>query len=304
MKNQNIAFMLKRKELDKVSTEAERISVLKQLAQLNPKDSRDLELRTKYKKELETLIRKGSSKRGHVSDNPYDGLNYDRQVVLVGETNSGRSTLLHRLTGVDVQISESSYTTYKPESGMFVYNDISIQVIEMPPIHPEDNDIRKYIFIRNSDIICITARDEEKARLVQSCLEDRLIIVSGKVHNSRDHKYLPKDEIIEKPSFVASWSDFKMEGLNVVDINSNEGIGSEIYKLLNIQRMYCFKNNQIKGDPVVFPLSQQITVQDFANRLGMKKARSAKIYGPQYPSEGQNVGLSYILSDGNKVLLK
>lgn len=37
MKNQNIAFMLKRKELDKAGTETERLAILKELVELEPK---------------------------------------------------------------------------------------------------------------------------------------------------------------------------------------------------------------------------------------------------------------------------
>src|SRR3989344_6967580 len=140
MKNQNIAFMLKKKELSGVSTEADRIKILEELVKLNPQGERDLTERSKFKEELARLKRKGSSKKGVVSDNPYDRLNYDIQIVLVGEPNSGKSTLLHRLTGVNVQISENPYTTYKPEVGIFVYNDISMQVIEVLSVYKGDND--------------------------------------------------------------------------------------------------------------------------------------------------------------------
>ncbi len=305
MENQNIAFMLRRKKLPSAKTEAERIAILQELTQLNPKDRRDLELRTKYKKELETLLRKSSSSsKGQVSNNPYDRLRYERQVVLVGEANSGKSTLLRKLTGAEVQISDVPYSTYKPEVGMFVYNDISIQIIELPATYSGDNDKHKYLFLRNSDVICITARNQEEARSVQNSLEDQLVITSDKIQNPRTHKYRSKSEIIEKPSLIASWSAFQWNDMNVVDMNSIGEIGAEIYRLLHIQRIYCFRNGKVEGNPLTFPLGNDITVKDFADKLGMNRVTGAKIYDPDNSLEGQLVGLSYVLKDGNGVWLK
>lgn len=304
MKNQNIAFMLKKEELSGVSTEADRIRVLEELVQLNPQGERDLAERRKFKDELANLKQKGTSKKGSVSENPYDGLNYYPQVALVGEANSGKSTLLHRLTGVNVQISENPYPTYKPEAGIFVYNDIPMQVVEVLSIYKGDKDLRKYQFVRNSDVVCITARSAEEAESVQATLEDHLIIPSKEILDSKGHKYRPKDEIIEKPSFVASWEGFQRDDLNVVDINSNEGLGSEIYRLLNIKRAYYFRNGKIDGTPITFPLNLEVIVQDFANRLGMTKIKGAKLYGPHSQFDGQTVGLTYVLNDGDGVWLR
>jgi len=305
MKNQNIAFMLKKKELARARTEAEKLAILQELVQLNPKDSRDLEQRTKFKKELETLSRKRvSSSKGQVSNNPYDGIRYDRQVVIVGEANSGRSTLLQRLTGANVSVSEVAYTTYKPEVGMATYNDVSIQVVELPPVYKGDNDSQKYQFLRNSDVICITARNLEEANTVQSTLEDQLVIVSSRVQEKTAHKYKPKSDIIEKPTFVAAWSGFEINDLDVGDINDLDYVGQKIYQLLHIQRMYSFRNREIEGEPVIFPLGVDVTVKDFANKLGIRKAQSAKIYGSKSQFEGQSVGLSYVLNDGDKVWLR
>jgi len=281
MKNQNVAFMLKRKELHKARTEAERLAILRELVELDPKGGQDLKLRAKYKKELEVLMRKSSSRGGIVSDNPYAGIKYNRQLVLVGETNSGRSSLLRLLTGADVSISDRLFTTYKPKTGMFVYNDIPIQVVEVPPVYLGDNDSNKYSFIRNSDVICITARNQDEARAVQSILENQLIIASGEVRKPGEHKYRPKDEILEKPSFIAAWNFFEREGIKIVDINSIGDIGRELYRLLSIQRLYYFDGKQVDGEPLVFPLDQQVSVQNFADRIGIRRFKGAKIYSSQ-----------------------
>ena len=304
MKNQNIAFRLKRKELSRISTEQERIRLLEELVGLNPKDSRDLELRTKFKKELVVLRKKSSQKKKQHSSNIYDSIKHDRQVVVVGGPNSGKSTLLHSLTGSNVAISEVPFTTYKPETGIFVYNDVSLQIVEVPSLYEGDNDRNKNKFIRNSDVVCVVARDEDELRYAGSILEDSLVIMSGGVSESRTHKYRPLDEIIEKPSFVAAWTEFDSEVCRVLNMNSLSNIGEEIYRLLGIMRVYCFKNGEIDGAPIVFPKNKVVTVKDFGKKLGMKKIRGAKIFGSSNAYDGQVVGLEYKLADGEKVSLR
>ncbi|MBW2996184.1 50S ribosome-binding GTPase [Candidatus Woesearchaeota archaeon] len=306
MKNQNIAFRLKKQKLNHVSTEQERIRLLEELVVLNPKDSRDLELRTKFKKELDVLKKKTSSKKKQPPQNIYSSIKYNRQVAIVGEANSGKSTLMQMLTNSNPKISDAPFTTYKPEAGIFVYNDVPIQIAEVPSLYGGDNDKNKIQFIRNSDVICVAVRDKKELSSVISTLEDYLIIISGNVSESKKHKYRSKEDIIEKPSFVAAWSKFDYEEYNVVDISSPTDIGDEIYRLLNIRRVYCFKNGQVDGDPLIFPRNQEVTVGDFAKKIGLgkDKIKGAKIFGSSTTHDGEMVGRDYVLNDGDKVNLK
>ena len=301
MENQNIAFRLKKRELDHVSTEKERIELLEELVRLNPKYPRNVALRTKFKKELAILKKKTFTNKGQFSQNIYSLIRYSRQVVIIGESNSGKSTLMHNLTGRDIKVSEVPFTTYKPEVGIFVYNDVPIQFVEVPFLYSEDNDRNKMSFIRNSDIICVTVRNENELRSVVSILENYLIIISREVSEAKNHKYRPKDEVIKKPSFVATWTKFDYGECNVVNINSPTDIGEEVYRLLNIMRIYCFKDGEIDGDPLIFSRNREITVEDFGKKLGLSKIKGAKIFGGSNTYDGRMVGLDYRLSDGEEV---
>jgi hypothetical protein len=60
------------------------------------------------------------------------------QMVLIGFTNSGRSTVLSKLTNATPLISPYPFTTVeKPEEGMMEFKGAQIQVVEAPPIVPE-----------------------------------------------------------------------------------------------------------------------------------------------------------------------
>jgi small GTP-binding protein len=54
------------------------------------------------------------------------------QVALVGLPNSGKSTLLNKLTGKDVEIGHYAFTTVKPIPAMLPYKGIQIQLVDMP----------------------------------------------------------------------------------------------------------------------------------------------------------------------------
>jgi len=306
MKNQNIAFMLKREQLKHVSTEEERIEILQELVNLNPKDPRDLKLRAGYKKELGILRRKTGSKGRHMSFNPFDSFRYDQQVVIVGETNSGRSTLLRNLTDSRPDVTETPFTTYKPEVGLFTFNDIPIHMIEVPPLYEGDNDRKKGNFIRNSDVICIAARNKSDAERAISVLEDYLIIIYGNHSESKKHKNRPNDEIIQKPTFIAAWDDFDYDGCNTVDISSPEAVGEEIYRLLGIKRVYCVRDGKRDGSPLIFSKDQDVTVRDFVDRLGLNTSRmkNARIYGSLDIPDGRIIGMDYVLKDGDGVNFK
>lgn len=94
------------------------------------------------------------------------------QVVLLGPTNSGRSSLLRALTKAQVNVAEYEYTTQRPVPGMLQYEDIQIQLVEMPA--PQINKNGTYEMqpeavglIRNSDglVLVVSLAENPKQQL-------------------------------------------------------------------------------------------------------------------------------------------
>ena len=59
------------------------------------------------------------------------------QVVLVGFTNSGKSTIINNLTNANSLVAEYEYTTFSPVVGAMDYGGIKIQVIDLPAVTSE-----------------------------------------------------------------------------------------------------------------------------------------------------------------------
>lgn len=56
------------------------------------------------------------------------------QIALVGAPNSGKSTLLHQLTAARPKIDNYPFTTRQPVPGMMQFEDVQIQLVEVPAV--------------------------------------------------------------------------------------------------------------------------------------------------------------------------
>src|SRR5262244_1322517 len=74
-----------------------------------------------------------------------------RQLALVGSPNSGKSQLLRALTHATPEVAEYPYTTRIPIPGMLLFENVRLQLIDLPPISPEYTESWVPQIIRNAD---------------------------------------------------------------------------------------------------------------------------------------------------------
>src|SRR6266545_750313 len=58
-------------------------------------------------------------------------------VVLVGPPNAGKSSLLAKLTKATPAIAPYPFTTREPVPGMMDYEDVRVQLVDLPPVTPD-----------------------------------------------------------------------------------------------------------------------------------------------------------------------
>ncbi len=149
----------------------------KLLAELTYKLSR---LKQEAEKEkTQQLAKRGSGPSINVKK---DGVG---QVAILGAPNSGKSTFLKMVTGVDVEIAEYPFTTTKPEIGMMIYRGAGVQIVEVPAIvegssEGKANGTQLLSIARNADALIIMHRDEMEKRIVVNELAKTGIIVTRK----------------------------------------------------------------------------------------------------------------------------
>ncbi len=75
----------------------------------------------------------------------------DVQVTVIGPPNSGKSLLVHKLTGAKTIVADYPFSTTYPVPGMLKYNDVYFQLVDTPPL-VSGSLFRKVVgLIRNAD---------------------------------------------------------------------------------------------------------------------------------------------------------
>ncbi|MCX6799263.1 MAG: 50S ribosome-binding GTPase [Candidatus Diapherotrites archaeon] len=107
------------------------------------------------------------------------------QIAIVGLPNSGKSWLLNKLTGVDVEIAPYPFTTKKPVVGMMNYKGAKIQLVELPALvegssSGKANGPQLLSVARTADAVIMAVRDSEEQRVLLRELRSANIAVNEK----------------------------------------------------------------------------------------------------------------------------
>jgi ribosome-interacting GTPase 1 len=143
------------KKLREARTPGEKISVVEELLTIIPKHKGTERLRGDYKRRLAKLReeqQQGKSKgksAGGFTRVEREGAG---QVALVGLANSGKSALLKALTKAVPEIAPYPFTTRFPLPGMMKFEDIQIQLIDLPPVSTEYTEPWFPEILRNADL--------------------------------------------------------------------------------------------------------------------------------------------------------
>lgn len=119
-------------------TPEEKIQALQEFLSLVPKHKGTARLCAYVKRQMAILRREieGKKQRKAGKRGPQFFIEKDgaAQIVIVGLTKVGKSSLLSSITRAKVAVSDRPYTTQVPVPGMFQYEDIYLQLVEAPAI--------------------------------------------------------------------------------------------------------------------------------------------------------------------------
>ncbi len=297
--NANYEFANAQEKYYSASTNEERLEALEEMLRTMPShkgaEALRKNLRTRYKK-LKQELEKSKKKRGSGKQGIKKG---DLQAVLVGLTNSGKSSILKVLTNADPKIASYGFTTTEPEIGTLNYANCNIQIVDLPPIASENFD--KGI-VNNADTILIVV---EKIHEIQSVLEQlkqnkkaEKIIIFNKIDlYDGDIKRKIRETLRSRKYDFCLVSTITDEGL--------EDLKEKIFKSFNIIRVYTKhpgKKEKLDNIPVV--LHPNSTLQDVAEKIlhgYSKKVKYAKITGPSCKFPNQKIGLKHVVQDKDVV---
>ncbi|MFP3984640.1 MAG: OBG GTPase family GTP-binding protein [Candidatus Bathyarchaeia archaeon] len=116
----------------------EKLQLLQEFLSLVPKHKGTEKLRAQIKTKMATLRRgieeEKRRKTGARGSRFFIEKEGAAQIVILGQTKVGRSSLLASLTNAKVEISDYPFTTLEPVPGMLPFEDIQFQIVEAPAI--------------------------------------------------------------------------------------------------------------------------------------------------------------------------
>lgn len=156
--NLSPAFLAARDRLNRAKTDEERLDALQEMLATIPKhkgtekmqaDIRRRIAKLKEKAEQQRRSGKGGGAAYHV---PREGA---AQVALVGAPNAGKSSLLAALTRATPEVAPYPLSTLRPLPGMMQFEDIQIQLVDLPPITRDYTEGWVYGLIRLADTVAL-----------------------------------------------------------------------------------------------------------------------------------------------------
>jgi small GTP-binding protein len=305
-------------------TTADKITTLEEYISMIPKHKGTDKLRASLRKRLSKLK---SSTQGKKTSKQETAFHVEKegagQVVVIGSSNSGKSSLVSTLTHAKPLVSQAPFSTWTATPGMMTIENIQVQLVDTPPLNRDFVEPELIELVRLSDMVLF----------VVDLQTDPLNQFENTLELLKNHRIIPsvkKESIIEKDRInflpfiiLANKCDDENYDENFeifcellednwiilpISIAKNrnlEKIKDTVFEVLEIMRVYskAHGRNPDLDDP--FVLKKGSTVEEFAGKVHhdfTEKLKTARIWGKGV-HDGQMVGRDHVLQDEDVVEL-
>ncbi len=183
--NADYEFEAAKRKYEEAATPEDKLAALLEMQSTAPKHKGAENLRADISKKIAKLRKEIDKQKKKKSGGKPLGIRKEGigQAVILGMPNTGKSTLLRNLTGVDVKIDDYPFTTSKPETGMADYKGAKIQIVELPAIiegssKGKANGLQYLTIARNADVLIICYRNSREKEIVERELENSNIFIN------------------------------------------------------------------------------------------------------------------------------
>ncbi len=292
------------KRVTEAKTPEEKIRALENLLSVSPSHKGAERLRSELKTKISKLKEKqekdrASKKGGHSLSIKKEGAS---QIILVGLTNSGKSTIISRFTNAKPEIADYEYTTKNPEIGVMDYKGVKLQLIEIPAlfdgVYESSNGPSYFNIIRSADLVTVIVDGKKDCEKDIELIEkefNKAGMTLKKIKQEKNFYHVVKciviiNKILKnfKCKYPVSWVD-----------DFNEAVWN------NLNLIYAYTKQP--GKPKEFPpvaLKIGSTIKDLAEIVHkdfIKRFKYARIWGKSVKHPGTNAGLAHILTENDIV---
>ncbi len=302
------------------SSPAEKIEALEEMLSVIPKHKGTEKLQADLKSRLSKLRQKPAGKSGPRTHSHHIGKEGAGQIVLVGPPNTGKSSLVNRLTHAEPEVAEYPFTTREATPGMYKFEDVSFQLIDLPPLSDVHVEPWVYDLVRVCDLAWVVvdvANSLDGLSIVRGMLGEKkihlhpvgssppeatlgvqrpaLLVVTG-----RDRKEAKEDLEILRSLLEEPWP---IVAVSSVDGSGLEDLGRATFDALGILRVYTKQPGKPPDTESPFTVPIGATVGELAERIHKDLAgtmKFARIWGPS-AHDGQTVHRDHVLAEGDVV---
>ncbi|MGB9716211.1 MAG: TGS domain-containing protein [Thermodesulfovibrionales bacterium] len=311
------------KRYRQASTPAEKIFALEELIAKIPKHKGTDRLRGDLRRKLSQLKKEAEaarrSKKGGKSYLYVVEKEGAAQIALVGFANSGKSSILASLTNANPVIAEYPISTLIPLPGMMPFEDIQIQIIDLPPVGNESTDGWVSGILRTADgfiiVLDLTEDPEIQAELIIEQL-GRWNIHLMEIQNTK-YRIQNSTGVFKKALLVGNKNDLSSSkeafnrlkeryghlypciSVSALKKENLEELKRQIFRITGIIRVYSKPPGKEPDFSMPFTIPEGSTVLDLAESIHkdfVYNLRYARIWGSAR-FNGQRVEKNYILKD-------
>lgn len=304
-------------------TPAEKLAALEEMLRTIPKHKASEKKQSDLKRRISEL-RQGDLHKGKKSGGA-DPYHIERQgagqAILIGPPNSGKSSIVGALTKAPVKITDFPYGTATPVPGMAHFEDVPIELVDMPPVTPDHLPGGLINAIRNADaVLIVVALDSESILedlegLMNALAERDITFDSTQADGEEEMRFGPEGFIlctkIDVPGAADTFQTLKElrpaePEMMAVSGRTGENLDVLMRKLfgtLNVIRIYSKEPGRPVDRDKPFILPTGSTVEELARHIHKDLAvnlKYARVWGEK-TYDGQQVHGHYGLHDRDVV---
>src|ERR687895_1879475 len=225
------------------------------------------------------------------------------QVALVGPPNVGKSSILQALSEIQIKTGDYAFTTTRPVPALTRIGGVLVQLVEIPGLlagATEDRGGGRALLgvLRNADAIVLCheagAPHEEleviRRELEAAGIERPTLLAATKADES------------DAGALARAYPELEVVPVSVLDDESLDAFREAVWRLTGLIRVFLRHRGETDDEPVA--LHPPATVADVADAIHHElgaEATGARIWGPSARFDGQRVGRTHELADGDVV---
>jgi len=315
-------FIAARQRFNQARTDEERLDALQEMLATIPKHKGTEKMQADLRRRLAKLKERTEQRR---KSGKSGGPSYHvepegaAQIAVLGPANAGKSSLVAGLTNAKTEVAPYPMSTHWPVPGMMHYEDVQVQLVDLPPITPEYTEGWVFSAVRTADAValCWNLADEETPQIMEQILDilaQRHIRLSGQESKELDWRTVQRRTLIVATHLdvaehgLAQAEEWAGDSFPVVGISTDTGAGLDdckrrLFELGDVVRVYSKKPGEDPDMEQPYTLKTGATVQDVVkliHRDFVDKLRFVRLWGSS-KFDGQHAPLDHQVQDGDIV---